>query len=194
MQTEQSITPESEKWAADFCMIMGLFLGMWFIGEYMLVVLTARNIFFSMLHTAMSAGIPICLFAASCVLRKRAFVHEFSWYRCWNLGVRIVCYATLFEAAFIMIYNKWIDPTNLYTMQSGLLSQYESMTQMLQSQGGLNATMVHELDKSIALMKEAGTPTPGQAAFSAVTTNLTAAIFWMTIVATLCYRRKQNNQ
>jgi len=183
---------EQNKRSTEFCMRFGLVLGALYATQYMLVVLTSRNVFYSLLHTLVCFGTPILLGIACHLLRKNIFTDSFSWGRCWLMGLRVVFYGAILEAAFVVIYNKWLNPTNLFEMQQGLLNQYESLNQMMQAaENNPLGSMSEMLSQSVETLKNQTIPSPIEAGFSALSNDLVSGAFWMTILSCIFYRKNR---
>jgi len=188
---------EQNKRSTEFSMRFGLAIGALFIVQYVLVILTSRNVFYSLLHTLVCLGTPILLGIACHSLRKNIFTDEFPWGRCWMTGLQIVFYGAILETAFVVIYNQWIDPTNLYEMQKGLLAQYDGLNQMMQAtDNNPLGSMSEMLNQSVETLKNQAIPTPIEAGFSAMSNDLVSGAFWMTILSFFFYRKNKgtNNE
>ncbi|MDO4497355.1 MAG: DUF4199 domain-containing protein [Bacteroidales bacterium] len=189
------MTIEQNKAANDYCMKLGALLGIIFLVQYALLVLASTNLFFSLVRTPLMLVTPFILGLATYRLKERVFTDEFPWLVAWLYGIRIMLYASLIEAAGIVIYNQWIDPANLYHMQQSLIAQYEEARQMLAvtqpSDASLTGSILKACDESITLMRESPVQTPIQTAFASMANNLFGGMFWMTIIASIFYR-KQN--
>lgn len=179
------------KQGAEYCMKIGALLGVIYIVQYYFLIQTSHNVFFSVVHTLLSIFTPFMLALSSYRIRKNIFTEDFSWGRCWSCGVRICFYASLIEACFIVVYNQWINPYNLYEMQQGLIAQYESLNKMVQASGNDSFTALNsQLEQVINTIKEQEVQTPIDAALGAVTTDLFSGVFWMTLLASTFYRKK----
>ena len=84
-------------------------------------------------------------------------------------------YASLIEALFIYIYNQYIKPGNLHTLQKAAIEQYENVQQTLAASGSFERFMPR-LKEAIEALKEAPVLTPIETAMTTLSNNLTEAI------------------
>lgn len=190
------MTIEQNKATNEYCMKVGGLLGIIYIIEYVILVLAADNMLFSLLRAPLMACTPIVLAIVCYKLKNQVFVDEFSWGRCWLCGLRVVFYASLIEAAAIVIYNQWINPNNLYEMQQALLAQYEEAKQLIEANGvdtdPTNRSLMNVCEHFITALRSTPLQTPVEASFGAISNDLFGGMLWMSLFATVFYRRNNS--
>ncbi len=161
-------------------MKIGAILGVIYMLEYMVQILTLQNVLYSFIHFFLSLSTPLLLAFAAYNLNKKICKLEFSWMKCWLFGLLVVFFASMLEAAYIIIYNQWIEPDNLQHIFQSTIDQLESSKQMLKGAGGAAANIVNE---TIAELKRQGVDTPFAAGIKMIPGNLFWGAIWMAIFA-----------
>jgi len=182
--------------ATEYCMKAGGVLGILYIISYILKAKFLANPALAVPFLAIALSTPFALAIASRHLRSTVFAEEFSWFRCWTQGIKVIFYASLLEAAFVVIYNQWIDPLFLYEMKQNLLSQFDNYLATVNSgestsTGGNTMAALQQMivtEKSAIETMEMQTPI--QAGLSAITSNLLLGAFWMLLFATIYKKSK----
>lgn len=181
--------------ASDYCKKAGGILGILYIISYMLKTLVLAHPTLALPYLAIALSTPFALAIASKHIGREIFTEEFPAVFCWGFGVKMVFYASLIEAAYIVIFNKWIDPFFLYEMKQALLAQFDTYLAVASSAvaNGVDNPLAG-FEQMILTEKSAietmEVQSPIQAAFSAMTGNLLMGGLWMLLFAAIYKKSK----
>lgn len=168
-------------------------LGIWFIVEYLITVYATRNLALAMIHTPLMMLTPIALF---CILRKIRNTYYtkdgFPKRVCWYLTTLLMFLAGLFEAVFVIIYNKWISPNNLMEMRESMLAQAQQLTEAIHNTGQastFSASLLQGMNLSIETIKNAPIDTPMGAAFNLLSNDIAYGMIISLIIGIILYKK-----
>ena len=174
---------------------VALTLGLWFVAEYFITVLSTHNILLAALRTPLMLVMPVALCFILHRIRKQYFEdEEFGRFRCWYYGVQVMFYAGLIEAFAIAIYNQWISPDNLTEMHNAMIAQYEDISKMYaenpdvkQIMPGLSQTF----EDMVNVLKETEVETPFSAAITMLSNDIFYGCIWSIPFCFILHRKKK---
>jgi hypothetical protein len=159
-------------------------LSLFFIVEYWLSLYAFSHLWLAGVVLLLKIVTPVALYY---ILRelKRTLPAEapFPGLIAWSLGVRVMLFAALPEAAFIYVYNQFVDPEALHGIAQMMIAQLENLQQAVGTDVLADAT--------IDLYREAQTPTAIEAAINMLSQDVMAGIFLMLIIAPILRRKGQ---
>jgi hypothetical protein len=166
-------------------------LSLFFIVEYWLTSFVMTHIFTDglalgllvacFLVMLLKLAAPVGLFYILRRLREQLPGVPFPGLVAWSLGVRVMLFAALPEAAFIYVYNQWIAPDALHLIAQNTVHALETWQQTL----GADALSTETID----LYRQAATPTAIEAAVQTLSQDVMIGIFLMLIIAPIVRRR-----
>ncbi len=173
-------------------------LGLWFVVEYFITVLSTRYITLAVIRTPMMISTPVLLFLILRKLRDTYFPDdEFSRFRGWYYGVQTMFFAGLIEAVGVVIYNKWISPDNLAEMQRAMEAQYQEVISMFEANALAMKqfpTMLDTLKQMQQAMHEAPVGTAFEAAINLLSSDIMYGMLWSFIFCLFLHRNPQGQQ
>lgn len=180
----------------QYLMKTALFLGLFFVVEYVFRVYAARNILLALLNIPLMLITPIALYMLIKKLRDQVLDGYIMGMQAWMYGVQLMFFAGLIEALFIYVYNEFIDPANLYNTKQLLIQQYEeSLTALEQMESGKTfiQSLNINLDETLAQLKQMPVSTAIESAVDMLSSTMTTGMFLMLLIAPIL-KRKPSNQ
>lgn len=171
---------------------IAVYLGIWFILEYLQLVASSRNIMFSLLRTPMMVVTPILLFYLVRYQRKRFFTDGFSRLQGFLYSLELMFYAGLLESFFCLVLNKWIMPDNLSRMYEGMMAQYQELGEMLKNSPYSSLTSIYS--SSLESLKDAPIETPINAAINLLSSDMLYGFFWGIVIAFVLKRKPHKEE
>ena len=174
-------------------------LGLWFVVEYFVTVLSTRYITLAIIRTPMMISTPVLLFIILRKLRDTYFPDDtFSRFRCWYYGVQTMFFAGMIEAVGVVIYNKWIAPDNLAEMQRAMTAQYQEVVSMFEANALATnqfPTLLDTVKQMQQAIAEAPVGTALEAAVNLLSSDIMYGMMWSLIFCFILHRKgKQDNQ
>ena len=176
----------------NYLMKMALPLAAWFILEYLVKNAMYSNVALSLFIFPMMLVTPVALWWILRKLRREILYDAIRGIQAWSFGVQLMFYASLIEALFIYVYNQYIKPGNLHTIQKAAIEQYENVQQTLAASGTFEQFMPR-LEEAIKALKEAPVLTPIETAMTTLSNNLFLSIVLMIPIALIVRKRPQVN-
>ena len=176
----------------NYLMKMAVPLAAWFILEYLIKNAMYSNVVLSLLIFPMMLVTPVALWWILRKLRREILYDAIRGIQAWSFGVQLMFYASLIEALFIYVYNQYIKPGNLHTIQKAAIEQYENVQQTLAASGSFERYMPR-LEEAIKALKEAPVLTPIETAMTTLSNNLFLSIVLMIPIALIVRKRPQTS-
>ncbi len=191
MTIEEQI--ERNKAISQYMLNIAVPLGLWFIVEYFLTVLSTQNLLLAALRTPIMMIMPIALCSILYKLRQKFFeTEEFGRFRCWYYGIQVMFYAGLFEAFAVALYNQWIAPDNLTEMHNAMIAQYESVIGMYNQTPGAEQmfpNLMETFQQTLEVLKQTEVETPFYAAINLLSNDILYGCIWSLIFCFFLHRK-----
>ncbi|MBP5214401.1 MAG: DUF4199 domain-containing protein [Bacteroidales bacterium] len=182
--------------ALQLIMRAGFLLGLYFMLEYVVTVWSTQYILLSLVHVPMMLLTVVLLFLLLRPLRILFADEGLSTLRAWTYGVQLMFFAGLLEALFVYVYNDWLYPDNLSEMHRAMIEQYRQAVDMMQAAKADQSmpSLMQTLHDSRKVIEEAPVQKPIEAAMSALSNDITYAVFWMIPLGFILRTKPQQTQ
>jgi len=177
----------------QYLMKMALPLGGYFIFEYLVRNYSASNLYLGFLTLPMMIVTVFLVYRIMKGMRDQLLEGQISGFMAWTFGTQLMLFAGLIEAAFIYIYNEFIVPTNLMTVQEQMIAQYEGVLKTIEEmpeKSGLVSSAMTMMQDTIEVMKETPVSSAIEAAMTMLSNDIFFGMFMMAFIAPIIRKRK----
>lgn len=177
---------------SQFIMRTAFPLGIYFIAEYLVSVAAMGNLSLMAVRLLMAVATPVALFFLMRMLRDRVLDGYIRGRQVWLYGVHTMIFAALVEAAFVYIYNEFLDPGNLLRTQQAAIAQFEASRASLEAMPGAGGAgaLLDTMNSMVEELRNTRIPTAIEAAVSQLSNDFLAGIVLMLAIAPAVRRRK----
>jgi hypothetical protein len=166
---------------SQYLMKAAFALSLFFIVEYCLSIYMTSHLWMGGVVLLLKCVTPVALYYILRRLRQQLPGAPFPGLVAWSLGVRVMLFAALPEAAFIYVYHQFIDPSALCRIAQQTVQQLESLQQMV----GADYLSTETID----LYRQMEVPTAIETAVNTLSQDVMIGIFLMLIIAPIVRRK-----
>jgi len=174
----------------NYFMMMALPLALWFIVEYLVRNASAHHLLLNLLNLPMAVVTPVFVWWVIRRLRRELLGDMLLGLQAWSFGVQLTFYASLIEALFIYVYNQFIFPGELASVQEAMVAQYDEVLQAL-TEIGAYASMLPKFQETLDSLRSAPIPTPIEAAITQLSNEIFYAMIYMIPLAFILRKKPQ---
>lgn len=181
----------------QYLMKAALPLGLYFIIEYLVRNFAASNIMLNLLNLPMMFVTPIIMYIIVRKLRDQYLNGAIAGFYAWTFGVQLMFFAGLIEAAFVYVYNGFINPTNLMTVHDQLIAQYDGVLAELKAMPNAASwitSVTDTLSTSIDQLKEAPVMSAIETAMTMLSNDIFYGMLIMIILAPIIKKRPTSTE